>query len=181
MISANEYYEIKKKVTDAGYADEVEWATSIKPVDNVDVFIGEYIWVVIHSGLAHRVARSIERKVWDAINTDLPLTYAFKHIPKCKAIAQVYNNKQEYFNKFIEAEDKLAYLESLPWIGKITKWHLAKNFGIETIKPDRHLVRIANNHGSDPFTLCNDIKSTTGEKLAVIDQVLWRAGELGLL
>lgn len=181
MISARDYYEIKQKVMDDGYKYEIEWATNIKPVDNVDDFIGEYIWVVIHSGLAHRVARTIECKVWRAIKEDAPLFEVFKHKGKILAIAKTYNNRNWIFKDYLKAKDKLSFLESLPWIGKVTKWHLAKNLGIETIKPDRHLVRIANKHGSDPFTLCKNIKVFTGESLAVIDQVLWRAGEMGVL
>lgn len=180
MIDAEEYREIKKRVLD-GHWDEVAWAENIQPVANADDFVGEYIWVVIHAGLAHKVARKIEARVRDAIKSNEPLITAFKNVSKCKAIALVYNNREIYFQEYVAASDKLAYLKSLPWIGEVTKWHLAKNFGLDVIKPDRHLVRIAKNHGLDPFKLCQDLQRATGEKLAVIDQVLWRAGEMGII
>jgi len=36
----------------------------------------------------------------------------------------------------------LVYLQTYPFIGNITKYHLAKNLGFDVVKPDRHLVRL---------------------------------------
>jgi hypothetical protein len=52
---------------------------------------------------------------------------------------------------------------------------MARNLGIDTIKPDLHLERMAEVWGyKNPFDLCNDIQHLTGEKLGIIDIVLWR-------
>jgi hypothetical protein len=39
--------------------------------------------------------------------------------------------------------ERLEYLGSLPWIGAITKYHAARNFGVDCVKPDIHLTRLA--------------------------------------
>jgi hypothetical protein len=74
--------------------------------------------------------------------------------------------------------DALSILETLPFIGSITKFHLAKNLGLEVAKPDRHLVRLADRFGyKDVQTMCRDIFEFCGDKIAVADLVLWRFEE----
>ena len=79
------------------------------------------------------------------------------------------------------AGDKLAYLEALPWIGKITKYHVAKNFGLQYAKPDVHLQRLADTFKTTPQVLCEEIAARTGYKVATVDTLLWRAAATGVL
>jgi hypothetical protein len=73
-------------------------------------------------------------------------------------------------------------LERIPFLGKITKYHAAKSLGFDCIKPDRHLVRIAKEHGYiDCNTMCNFISAETGDKVSLVDIVLWRAANLGMI
>jgi hypothetical protein len=72
----------------------------------------------------------------------------------------------------------LAALEALPFIGTVTKWHLAKNLGLDVAKPDRHLLRIAARFGYDDVQrMCHDICEFCGERISVADLVLWRFEE----
>jgi len=71
-------------------------------------------------------------------------------------------------------QNPLEYLSTFPFIGPITKYHLARNLGFEFIKPDRHLVRLAEKFGLTPFELCNTIHEKTNRRLGTIDVVLWR-------
>ena len=68
----------------------------------------------------------------------------------------------------------MAWCASLPWIGKITKFHLAKNFGVRRRQPDVHLQRLAE-QGVTPHELCADLAVKTGYRIATIDLLLWRA------
>jgi hypothetical protein len=81
----------------------------------------------------------------------------------------------------VPAADKLSFFESLPWIGPITKYHLAKNFGVECCKPDRHLVRIARQYDMTPDELCRKLAEETGNSVNTVDTVLWRAANLGFI
>lgn len=74
---------------------------------------------------------------------------------------------------------KVAYLRSLPWIGDITCWHLAKNYGHDVAKPDRHLVRIAGDEGV--HGLCARLARESGDRVATVDLVIWRAANLGMI
>ncbi len=72
-------------------------------------------------------------------------------------------------------KSNIDFLECLNYIGPVTKYHLAKNLGVNTGKPDRHLERISNILGYEyPNKLCKEISKATGEKMSVVDLVLWR-------
>ncbi len=73
------------------------------------------------------------------------------------------------------ASSGVAFLQTFPSIGPITSDHLAKNIGLDLVKPDRHLTRLSQAAGfTSPVDLCRAIADLTGDKLAVIDIVLWR-------
>lgn len=75
---------------------------------------------------------------------------------------------------------RVGYLGTLPWIGKITKWHLARNMGIDVAKPDRHLVRLCEEFGfKDVQKMCGFISKRTGDRIGLVDVILWRALNLG--
>ena len=60
-------------------------------------------------------------------------------------------------------------------MGPVTACHLAKNLGLDVVKPDRHLLRIAAVTGyQSPYEMCCDIAKVTSDKLSVIDLVIWR-------
>ena len=66
-------------------------------------------------------------------------------------------------------------LKSLPYIGPVTCYHLAKNIGLQVAKPDRHLTRLANHTGyNDVQLFCEDISRQTGDSIPAVDIVLWR-------
>ena len=69
-----------------------------------------------------------------------------------------------------------ALLAKLPYIGKVTCHHLARNIGIlSSVKPDLHLVRLAEHWG---FESCDDMCEAMrppGWPLGIVDLVLWYA------
>ena len=75
----------------------------------------------------------------------------------------------------------LDFCDSLPWIGGITKYHLAKNFGAQVAKPDVHLVRLAEREGCAPQQLCERLAAATGWRVITVDTLLWRACANGFI
>jgi len=68
---------------------------------------------------------------------------------------------------------------SFDYIGPVTCFHLAKNLGVDVVKHDRHLVRYASYMGfRDATELCEMISRITGDRVAVVDLVLWRFATL---
>jgi hypothetical protein len=68
-------------------------------------------------------------------------------------------------------------IEALPGIGPITKYHVARNVGFDVIKPDRHLVRLAERFEFDsPELMCSYLSGLYDERIGVVDLVLFYAG-----
>lgn len=81
------------------------------------------------------------------------------------------------FDKFKQdvLADPIGKLQSLPYIGPITSWHLAKNLGLDVAKPDRHLVRVSESLGfRDADHLCRELAASTGNQTKVVDLIVWR-------
>lgn len=180
-MEVEEFRRIESSVVSQGYAAELGWAASIKLCPNADTFAFEAAWVIISSGIKNQVARKIEFRFSAGLKKGQSALVTIGHKGKAQAIDYIIANRARLFREYQNAEDKIACLETLPWIGPTTKYHLAKTLGIDTCKPDRHLLRIAAKYNMDPFTLCEDLAKKTGKKITFIDSVLWRAANLGLI
>ena len=175
------YLSLKEKIIKMGYSNDVDWADDLKPCTEASGFFCEYVFVVVNSGMKAQIARGIYNKIMKALNDGSPVSDAFGHPGKRKAILHVLSQYHRLFEQYQEAEDKLEFLKSLPWIGDITKYHLAKNLGHDVVKPDRHLVRIAKKYKTTPTAMCQKLADRLSEKLVTVDTVIWRAANLGLI
>ena len=165
------YFNAYEYVIKAGYEREIEWCRDIKFEDTtIDDFFREYTWVVLNAGMREQAARSIFEKYMETMNTTV-----IRHDGKRKAIEHVLDNCRMYYDQLLISDDKIEWFVTLPWIGHITKYHLARNLGIDTVKPDRHLVRLSERFGyGNPLAMCEDIQKEINERLGVIDVILWR-------
>jgi len=171
------YNQAKKDIILKGYQNEIDWVESRQFKDqNVTTFFGEYMYVVINSGMKNQIADSIYRR---AIKAGMS---AVGHPQKRKALELGMKMKEQWFKELKEKKtlnERLEYLETLPFIGPITKYHLARNLGIDCAKPDRHLTRIAERFGySDVQKMCKELSDATGDRIGTVDIVLWRYSNL---
>ncbi len=180
-MTPERYLELREAVIEAGYGEEVKWAETVKPCTSATVFLDEYVWVVLNSGMKNQVAHIIRRRIVAAIEAGRSVRSAFKHPGKSAAIEAMIDHHVPVFAQYLEAEDKLAFLQSLSWIGPITKYHLAKNLGLDYAKPDRHLERIAGSYGMTTDTMCRALATATGQRIGVVDYVIWRAANRGMV
>lgn len=175
------YLDLKAKLIELGYAGEIDWQTNIQPCDNSFTFRDEAIWVILNSGMKEQVARIIRNRIHEAWSNGLPTATGFRHKGKVAAIDYIRDNCGKLFIAYLDAHHKLEYLQELPFIGSITKYHLAKNLGHDVVKPDRHLVRIGRQYGMNCEDMCENLSKQTGDKVSVVDIVLWRSANLGLV
>lgn len=180
MISAAEFISTLEALGDMGQTD-VAWAESIKEPVDADDFALEAIFVICNSGMKNTVARGIYERVVKQIYAGAPVREVFKHDGKVKAIEAIWFGRKPLYAKFIAATDKIAFCELLPFIGGITKYHLAKNFGAQVAKPDVHLQRLADREGVTAQALCERLALATGYRVSTIDTVLWRACANGII
>lgn len=174
------FQETLRWLIEDGYGKEIDWQRSIKPVESLQVFCDEATWVILNSGMKEQIARQIWNRIKMAWAEGKTTGSAFGHKGKVAAIDYIYANGLRLMKEYKAADNKIEYLQTIPFIGKITCWHLAKNYGEDVVKPDRHLVRIANYYKTTPDDLCEKLSKETGEKKCVIDIILWRGANLGI-
>lgn len=194
---AKVYLLAKEFVLQQGFDSEIDWQedVSFAGVTESD-FLREAAWVILCSGFRE----SILRKRFDQISK------AFLHWESGRVIAGRSSSCRAHALSIFRSECKIAailtvaervatngfaaikarieadgvnFLMELPFIGETTAFHLAKNLGLQVVKPDRHLVRAAKAMGySSPDHLCRAIGSIIDEKIAVVDLVIWRYATL---
>jgi len=180
-MKVERYLDIKHTVMEAGHTDDIDWCEDVKPCSCAVDFFLEYLWVVCNSGMKYEIAQIIYKKILTAIIGHRDVSEVFNHAGKCKSITFVKDNKESLFKQYGEASDKIAFLSTLPHIGPITKYHLARNLGLDVCKPDRHLERIAGMYDTTPHALCDRLAQITGDRVGTVDIVLWWAGKMGLV
>ena len=168
-------------------------------------FAFEVIYVILASGFNQQTAKrkyfeitEILKKSKDVVLSDL--LKIFNNQNKMKSILKVWNNKDIYCKNFYNLttdDERLRFLETLPFIGKITKNHLARNLGMNMVKYDVWIKRlgialygtmdICDEKVLDAATkiacdkMFNEISQTMGLKKGYIDVVLWKSCQIGLL
>jgi len=184
MINKN---DLKKIITLLGEQakEDIHWAENIKPPKNAKEFAYEIIYVICNSGMKNTIATKIYQKVTAALVRGESATTVFKHKGKSEAIDGIWENRNELFRDFRSkktTEDQMIFIGTkLPWIGKITQYHVAKNFGVDVAKPDVHLQRLADIEKTTPQKLCERLTEATGYRVATVDTILWRACANGIL
>lgn len=187
------YLAIKHRLIAEGWGHEIDWQDRLHlNVLTEQDFLRECAWVILSSGMAERVIRAKFPQISDAfhnwkgarlirrnaVQCRRRALKAFGHRGKIDAILQVATSVGETGFKKLKCDIAAHgpdFLESFPYVGPVTAFHLAKNIGLDVAKPDRHLVRIARITGFDcAFSLCARIAELVGDRVAVVDLVLWR-------
>lgn len=184
MMELVEYQQLRATIIDMGYASDIQWAQEVAEPKDAVHFAMEHAFVVCNSGMKAQIARGIFEKVMGALWRDEHPSTVFGHKGKSEAIWTVWNTRHDWFDRYLAVPDdaaKVEFLQTMPWIGGITKWHLAKNFGVDAVKPDRHLVRLGVKYSTTPHELCRALAEQTGDRIGTVDYVLWRACNLGIL
>ncbi len=201
ILGPIEYFKFAHDFTTKNYNNELNHilSTKFEEVD-ADKFFKEVLWVIHTSGFSAKAVSKFYPKLLKSY-TDLSENEIGESLPEriskldkkkvITEISKIVNNPEKIsavyeVSKKIEKEGwgtfksqikpDLSFLQSLPYIGKITKYHLARNIGfLGVVKPDLHLERLASVWGfNDSLQMCNHIKSDFPEiELGIIDLCLW--------
>ena len=194
---ANTYLDIKQYVLDSGFEAEITWQECLS-FDRVEehTILTEAAWVILNSGMREGVIRAkfagISRSFcnWESAlsiqsNRSRCLADAsryFAHPGKLNAIASVADIVAQLGVTHVKdsiRHGSIDYVRTWPYLGPATSYHLLKNLGFDIVKPDRHLLRIAATAGfCSPGILCSAISERIGDRVSVIDLVLWRYATL---
>lgn len=171
-------------------------------------FAEEVFYVICVAGFKQETAKKMCNKVKDYIkenpNPDFnDMIKIYGNVNKVKAIIKVWNERKELHKQFYSLstpEEKLDFLAKLPHIGNITKYHIARNLGINFVKYDIWIQRLGVAlYGTDEYIdkisnsklnpkikeMCDQmfskLESQINEKTGYIDVVLWKACQQGVL
>jgi hypothetical protein len=183
FLTTETYLHVVALLVERGYAGDREWSENVKAPTTPENFVQEYVWVVLNSGMKSVIARKIMNRVWPVVSSGGSARTVFDHPGKSAAIDLVWANRLDHFSTFqnVPLADLVEWCQTLPWIGPITKFHLAKNLGADVAKPDRWLERLAACEQESVDELCARLAKTAGDRVATVDVVLWRACAIGVL
>lgn len=192
-LQLQEFFETASKYCHENFPDELNWA---KKTDSntfkylkAKTFLSEYCWVVYASGFKVSIIEEKFPKLKCAFK-DFDLE-SLSRMRSIKPVLEIFNNEikadcflkgckllsEEGFSTFkIHLKNEgVDYLERLPGIGPITKFHLAKNIGlIDVEKPDIWLVRVADKHNSTVAEIVDFLSIKYKISRHVVDVILWR-------
>lgn len=191
------YKEAKYYVRLAGYEAEIRWQDEQRIEELTEHrFLRESAWVVLTSGFREETVRSVfptlsniffgwksaTKIVANAGGCVKNAMMVFGHQGKINAITVIASEVAEMGWDPIRTgliQEGCSFLERYPYVGPVTSRHLAKNLGMNVSKPDRHLVRLAEEAGyRSSDELCDVISATTGDRVGTVDIVLWRFSTL---
>ncbi|MCB2057893.1 MAG: hypothetical protein H6916_08825 [Novosphingobium sp.] len=181
MITLKRFRRIEAVMRAEGYGHMIEWSEAIPRPAHAETFAEQAVYVICNSGMMNRVAEPIFNRCMAALTNGISATAVFGHPGKAKAIDWIWGEREQLFATYLAEADPMNFLRSLPWIGGVTSFHLAKNLGADVAKPDVHLERLARRDRTDTHKLCARLSRQTGYRIATIDTVLWRACADGLL
>ena len=176
------YHKARLFVIKEGFSDEIKWCREryFKNIDKKE-FAFEYTFAVLaSSGLREQVVRKNYNKFLDAAKEGKSPFATVNNQRQRNALIHVWSDLDKIFKTLklqVMDEEKIEYLDTLPQIGPKAKYHLARNLGIDCVKPDRHMERLAENfHYPTPLAMCEDIQRQLieQERVGVIDVILWR-------
>lgn len=187
------YFFIKDVVIDEGFEHEILWQNNLdfQAVSEND-FLREIGWVILSSGMRATVIEKHFPRLSECFYNWKSAEIICKNSLICiKKALRIFNNTRK-IKAIVDAAERilklgfcnikerilsnpLETLQDFMYIGPITAYHLAKNIGLPVAKPDRHLVRIAEQAGYDNVqTFCRDISDLSGDSVPVVDLVFWR-------
>lgn len=165
--------------------------------DSIDesYFLQEAAWVVLNSGMKESIINKLFTRIstafycWESaqkiVNKKDECFHnalsVFGHRGKIQSIIAISQHIVDNGFPAIKSAVKNEGVRALryPYLGSITSIHLEKNLGLDVVKPDRHLVRIAQRLGYQCVNqMCSDISSIVGDSKPFIDTVLWKFATL---
>ena len=157
---------------------------------------GEIVWIILCAGRSAQAARTIEKRVWAALEAGRPVVEAFGYRAKAEAIERAWRERERDYAALCQVgtadvEKLVAWCGSLPFVGADTQFQLAKNFGADVCKPDIWLCRLTGIPDKPRravkfrfpacMALCRPLAEASGDRIATVDSLLWLACNKGAL
>lgn len=162
------------------------------PGDRTDSdLLSEYAWVVAGAGLTYAACAKQHQRLAQAAGSWAPAALLAATGP----IAEVFRNQRKR-TAILEMADYLvghpgemaalarmepaavhARVATWPFIGAVNRYQFLRNLGYDEVARSGPVVRLAAMLDLDTRDLCERIARQTGERLRVVDLILWEWAE----
>jgi hypothetical protein len=186
-------YARAKAFAQMHFREEIIWQRTVNMDDVTESdFLREAAWVIFCTGFRERTLRSYFSYLSLCFCDWESGAVIAEHAEACRTSALAAFNNARKVDALIQIARRVAsegfvtlkqeilchpieVLQTLPYIGPVTVYHLAKNLGLPVAKPDRHLQRLAATLSyPDAHALCRDVAALTGDPPHVVDLIFWR-------
>ncbi len=186
-IPLTEFFERAKAYVELYMSNSLRHYRSIKfEALTPEKFWHEYVWCVYTSGFNAKIVsqkiggllraygsfETTNEMTWPAVKALIANKRKFEAIQATARRIRKFG-WEEFYKKFIKNAPHTLPV-GCAYVGDITKYHLARNIGIDCVKPDLHLTRLATVYNySSCIDLCQNLAETYHERLGVVDFILW--------
>jgi endonuclease III len=198
-MGCEDYFVGARKFAEANYGETITRISNTK-FENLHhiSFFDEYVWCVYVSGFRASTISKIWNRLMDRyLDLDLCSESVLHDDQEIKRNAMaIFANERKvdavikcshivrdnirtigwerFRNECLSTPEKL---QELPFIGKITCYHLARNIGLlQYVKPDVHLERMAKHwQYKSPQNMCEHLGKLNGLEPGIVDLILWYA------
>jgi len=187
------YMELRRWMldNDPDATEMVEWSAAIAPPPDAAEMAGEIIWIILCAGRSAQAARTLSKRVWEALDAGKSAFEAFGYRAKALAIDRAWRERETDFAALqkvlatASVNRLLEWCRSIPFVGDDTQFQLAKNFGADFAKPDIWLCRLSGfpdkprravaKRFEACMGLCRSLAEASGDRVATVDSLLWLA------
>lgn len=172
---ARQYVVANKLQNDIDKARNRNWETT-----NAKQFFEQFVYVIINTGTKKESADKLFQEFCDSSYNPNIIENEIKKSAIIKGLNQYTQWFQTWYSFALKNErSAIEYLETLPYIGKKTKYHLASLIGMDCAEPNKYTLRISKHFNWDnPRLMCEWLSDETKDKVAVISVVLTKYCEL---
>jgi len=107
----------------------VHEATCSAP-ETADEFAEQVIRTICHASVTPPVGRRTFERCMRALAFGSTTRLGFRHPGKADAIDRIWSERARLYDEYLTSSDKLAFLATLPWVGPVTKYALARRLGL---------------------------------------------------
>ncbi|WP_144223451.1 hypothetical protein [Mesorhizobium amorphae] len=179
-VTAKVFNRLKEALGEQGRKD-IAWAEKLRAPKDAEEFALKAIWVISHAGMMFAVGQQTYDRVQRAVRSGASASSVFRNRKKSSAMDAHWVRRAEFYRGFQDAAEKVEYCSTLPYMGRITKFHLAKDCGVDVAKPDVHLQRLADRVGLSVQEMCERFSLLSKYRVATVDVILWRACSVKVL
>lgn len=212
IFTKNWFFNLDSQLRDMGLDSDDKSFDEIKDILakpkrlSSEDFANAVAYVILASGFSQKTAKKYHRIIMDKIQENQcieELLKVFNNKNKINSIVNVWNNRKLFCDEYYKCkslDEKLNYLQTLPYVGKITANHLARNLGENVVKYDIWVQRLGvlysgnsalatkiNNGKLDEEIkkVCDDmferLEHETKLPRGYIDVVLWKSAQNHLI